>query len=96
MHMPAAPTLSIKLEPAVKERLAVLATHKKRTSHALMREAIEEYVAREEARRSFDEEAVRSWEHFQETGLHATFDEVDAWLGSIGTDQELTAPTCHK
>lgn len=96
MHMPATPTLSIKLEPAIKDRLSVLAAHKKRTSHALMREAIEEYIAREEARRSLDEEAVRTWEHYQETGLHATLDEVDAWLGSIGMEQELTAPTCHK
>lgn len=97
MHMPAAaPTLSIKLEPEVRDRLSALAEHKKRSSHALMREAIGEYVSREEARRDFDAEALRSWEHYQETGQHTTLAEVDTWLASIGTDKELPAPTCRK
>lgn len=93
--MPAAPTLSIKLEPDVRDRLSALAEHKKRSTHALMREAIAEYVGREEARRDFDAEAARAWEHYDETGLHTNFAEVDRWLASVGTDNELSVPECH-
>jgi predicted transcriptional regulator len=28
--------------------------------------------------------------------LHATADEVDSWLDSWGSDNELPAPICHK
>lgn len=90
-----AATVSIKLEPLVRDRLSTLAAHKKRSTHALMRDAIDEYVSREEARRSFDEEALRAWEHYQETGLHASHEEVDTWLASIGSSKELPAPPCH-
>ena len=32
----------------------------------------------------------------QATGLYATAEEVDEWLASWGTDNELPAPECHE
>jgi hypothetical protein len=52
-----------------------------------MREAIEQYVAREEARESFKQEAYASWSAYQETGRHLTGDEVRDWLGRWGSCQ---------
>ena len=50
----------------------------------------------EEANQSFITEALASWAHFQETGLHVTLDEVLDWLSTWGTSSEKEAPVCHK
>ncbi|WP_375450067.1 CopG family ribbon-helix-helix protein [uncultured Devosia sp.] len=87
--------VSVKLDDDMKDRIQSLAESKRRSAHWIMREAIQEYVSREEARRSFIADAEESWRHFQETGLHVTGEEMDAWLSSWGTDEELDAPECH-
>jgi len=61
-----------------------------------MREAIREYVEREEARESFRQEALASWTSYQETGRHLTGQEVREWLKSWGTDAEAELPECHE
>ena len=60
-----------------------------------MREAIAQYVEREEAREGLKEEALASWAAYQETGRHLTGEEVRAWLNTWGTDQETEAPDCR-
>jgi predicted transcriptional regulator len=87
---------SVKLDLDLQDRLQQLAATRQRSAHWLMREAIKQYVEREEARESFKNEALASWAHYQETGLHLTGDEVFAWLDSWGTDAETKAPDCHK
>jgi predicted transcriptional regulator len=91
----ASPT-SIKLDDDLKGRVQHLADARRRSAHWLMREAIEQYVAREEKREAFKQEALDAWEEYQSTGLHATGSEVEKWLASWGTDNELPAPECHK
>jgi len=41
----------------------------KRTPHYLMKEAILEYVKKEEARQNFIKAAKTAFEHYKETGL---------------------------
>lgn len=91
----ASPT-SLKLDDKMKERVQHLANSRKRTSHWIMREAIAQYVEREEKREALQRDTLQAWEEFQETGLHATAEEVDRWLASWGTEDELPAPECHK
>jgi predicted transcriptional regulator len=86
---------SVKLDPELKGRVQNLADARKRSSHWIMREAIREYVEREEWRESFDREARESWEEYQRTGVHLTMDEVSAWLETWGTDEETDPPECH-
>lgn len=88
--------LSVKLDPDIRARIEHLAQARHRTTHWLMREAISQYVEREEKREAFRQDAIRAWEEYQETGLHATAAEVDAWLVSWGTESERPAPQCHK
>ena len=83
---------SVKLEPELKERVQKLALARKRTSHWLMKEAIEQYVAREEVRQADHRDAIESWEEYQRTGLHITGDELIEWLETWGTDNEKPAP----
>ena len=86
---------SVKLDEALTKRLKRLAGRRHRSPHALMREAIREYVEREEARESFKEEALASWTAFQETGRHLTGEELRDWLDTWGSDAETEVPDCH-
>lgn len=87
---------SIKLDDDLKGRIQHLAVARRRTSHWIMREAIAQYVDREEKREAFRLETLKAWDEFQATGLHATAEEVDRWLESWGTENELPAPACRK
>lgn len=87
---------SIKLDDDMKGRVRHLAEARKRTSHWIMREAIAQYVEREEKRETLRCNTLQAWEEFKETGLHATVEEVDQWLETWGTEDELPAPECHK
>ena len=60
-----------------------------------MREAIAQYVEREEARESFKQEALASWAEYQATGQHLTGGEVRDWLRGWGSEAEADLPECH-
>lgn len=91
----ATPT-SIKLDDELKGRVQHLADARRRTSHWIMREAIAQYVEREEKRETLNQDTLKAWEEFKATGVHATAEEVDKWLASWGTENELPAPVCRK
>ncbi len=88
--------MSVKIDAETRARIEHLAEARNRTTHWIMREAISQYVEREEKREAFREDVIQAWNEYQETGLHATAGEVDAWLESWGSDNELPAPACHK
>ena len=87
---------SVKLDDDLKDRIQQLADIRHRSAHWIMREAIRNYVEREEARESFKQEALASWTAYQETGQHLTGQEARDWLNSWGTDEETTLPQCHE
>lgn len=88
--------VSVKLEPEIRSRINSLAVAKRRTPHWMMREAIRQYVVREEFQETLRKDTLAAWEEFQETNLHATAQEVENWLESWGDEDELPAPECHK
>lgn len=92
----AAKTLSVKLDADMRTRLENLAEARQRSAHWVMREAINQYVEREEKHEAFRQATIKAWDEYQETGLHATADEVNVWLNSWGSANELPAPLCHK
>ena len=49
-----------------------------------------------QAKMEYEAQAIRSFENFQQTGLHVTHDELQAWANSLTSDMPLEAPTCHK
>jgi predicted transcriptional regulator len=93
--MPAASTTSIKLDDATKDRVQRLAAARRRSAHWLMREAIEQYVEREEKREDLKQSAFAAWADYQATGLYATAEEADAWLAKLEAGQEADPPPCH-
>jgi len=52
-------------------------------------------LEREERRDALRIDTLQAWEDYRATGLHATADEVDAWLATWGTDDERPAPARH-
>ena len=88
--------VTIMLDDADQDRIASLASAKKRTPHYLMKEAILEYLQKEEVRQNFVAAAESSFVHYMETGLHITLDEFDSWVDQVQLDPNTPIPACHK
>jgi predicted transcriptional regulator len=93
--MPAPSTTSLKLDTELKARIQRLAAARRRSPHWIMREAVEQYVGREEQREQLRRDALAAWAHYQTTCLHATAEEADAWLAKLEAGQDAEAPECH-
>ena len=93
--MPTPSTTSIKLDNKLKERVQRLAQARRRSAHWIMREAVEQYVGREEKREQYRQDALAAWSEYQATGLHATAEEADAWLSKLEAGEDAEAPSCH-
>lgn len=87
--------VAIKIDLDMKERVKRLAESRHRTPHWLMREAISQYVEREEKREAFRQDGIRAWNEYQATGLHVTTEEADAWLTKLEAGQDVAPPECH-
>lgn len=87
--------VAIKIDRDTKERVKRLATARNRTPHWLMREAISQYVEREEKREAFRQDGIKAWNDYRATGLHITAEEADAWLAKLQAGQDAEPPECH-
>ena len=83
-------TLSIRLKPETKKRLAKLAKISGRSSNFLISDAVESYVADQE--RMLAE--VRQADRQLKSGHYVKHEDMKAWLLSWGTDRELPPPKC--
>jgi len=41
-------------------------------------------------------DVLAAWEHYQNTGLHLTGDETDAWLAKLEAGRRIAQPKCHR
>ncbi len=89
-------SVTVKLDRVDRDRIATLAYAKKRTPHYLMKQAILEYVQREETRQNFIMAAEASFEHYKEAGLHITLDEFDIWVDQVQENPDAPIPKCHR
>src|SRR3977135_304763 len=81
-------TLSIRLNPETKKRLARLAKGSGRSSNFLIADAVEVYVSDQE--RMLAE--VRQADRQVKSGHYIRNEDMKAWLLSWGTDHELPIP----
>ena len=86
---------SVKLSPELHSRVKSLADSRNQSVHAVMRQAIENYVTREEKREAWRKEGMEAWEEYQKTGLHLTNREVVEWMDKIIAGEKATMPKCH-
>ena len=83
-------SLSVRLKPETKKRLAKLAQASGRSSNFLISDAIESYVADQERLMAEISQADRQ----VKSGHYIRNEDVKAWLLSWGTKQELPVPKC--
>jgi predicted transcriptional regulator len=93
--MPTTSTTSIKLDSKMKQRVQRLAASRRRSPHWVLREAVEQYVEREEKREQFRQDALAAWNHYQTTGQHVTAGEADKWLAKLEAGKDAAPPICH-
>lgn len=61
MPTAAAKTVSVKLDHEMRDRIKHLAEIRHRTTHWVMKEAIQQYVEREEKREAFRQATLAAW-----------------------------------
>jgi predicted transcriptional regulator len=83
-------TLSVRLKPEIKRRLARLAKASGRTSNFLISDAVESYVADQERLLAETRQADRQ----VASGHYIKHEDMKAWLLSWGTKHELPPPKC--
>ena len=88
--------VAIKIDEDIKARVKRLAEARNRTAHWLMREAITQYVDREEKRESFRQDTLKAWEEYRTTGNHVSADEADAWFAKLELGHDIEPPECHE
>jgi predicted transcriptional regulator len=81
-------TLSIRLDPEVRQRLEALARQSKRSKSFLAAEAIAAFVAQEEWQLAEVEAGIAE----VEAGQSVPHDEVVGWLKSWGSKKEKRSP----
>lgn len=87
--------MSVKLDQETRTRIEHLAESRHRTTHWMMREAIQQYVEREEKREAFRQDGIKAWNEYRATGLHVMQEEADAWLAKLEAGQDVEPPACR-
>lgn len=85
-------TMGVKMDETTRDRLKSLSAAKQRSAHWLMREAIREYLDKEEKIENRNQEADAAWAEYQRTGQFVSNEAVTAWLDTWGTDKESQCP----
>ena len=88
-------SLAVSLDTVLQKKVQQIMALQRSSFDSVVRQALREYVEREEKKMQFQQEAITAWQDFQQDGLHLTGDEVMAWLNSWGTKQETEIPKCH-
>jgi predicted transcriptional regulator len=83
-------TLSVRLKPEIKRRLAKLAEESGRSSNFLISDAVEAYVADQDRMRA----EIRQADRQVKSGHYIKHEDMKAWLLSWGTDRERPTPKC--
>lgn len=84
--------VALKLDADTKERLQALAASRQRSAHWLMKEAVVQYVQREERQEALRQDALKAWSDYQDTGLYVSAEEAYAWLDQLEQGDDVPPP----
>ena len=93
--MPGSTVTTLQLDPDTSARVQRLAEARHLSAEVLMREAVQQYVAREEALEQAMDGEHPAWMEHQASGLHPTFEKADAWLAKLEAGEDVPPPDCH-
>ena len=80
---------------ALRNRVQKLAAARKHSAHALMLQAIETYMDREERREELRQAGICAHDEYMQTGLHLSNAEVKTWLAELAQGNAAPPPECH-
>jgi predicted transcriptional regulator len=84
--------MGVKLDEETRGRLKSLGESRQRSAHWLMREAIREYLEKEEAIEARNREADEAWADYKRSGKFVSHEAMVAWLDTWGSDQDQEGP----
>lgn len=85
------PTIGVKLDDEIRERLKRLGERRDRSPHWLMKTAIREYLEREERWEREREEDEERWQHYVETGAFIAHADMMQWLEGLAGQADALA-----
>jgi len=86
----------VRVDAPLRERVRSIAEQKKRSANSIMKEAIEKFVVAEERRAAFQRAVLQSMRDYEETGLHLTLAEIEAWMDESSRSGKIVdMPACH-
>lgn len=94
--MPANRPVAIQIDDEIRARVKRLADARQRTPHGLIREAIIQYVDREEKRETSRLATLKAWDDKRSSGLFVTSEEADAWLARLEQGEDAEPPEFHR
>ncbi len=89
-------TMGVKLDEETRDRLKALAEARRRSAHWLMKEAINQYLEREEEVEQRNREADDAWAEYRRTGQSVSHEAMSAWLDTWGTAKEGPCPDIER
>ena len=98
---------ALTVHPDQQRALEAIASAQHRSPEELVHDAIEFYLSMQSQQAELaghfpleNEEAElqraeESWQHYQQTGLHLTQQEVSSWIDRLEKDPDAKLPPCH-
>jgi predicted transcriptional regulator len=83
---------AIKLDAETYNRLKALGETSQRSPHWLMKEAIKQFIIREEEAQKLRQETLKRIKNYEATGETVPYEVIDAWLATWGTENEGQCP----
>ena len=83
---------AVKLDEEIYNRLKVLGEARRRSPHWLMKEAIQQFLEREEEAEHIRQDTLERWARFEATGEAVNHESVETWLETWGTEREGKCP----
>ena len=83
---------AVKLDGDTYDRLKALGKTRQRAPHWLMKEAIRQFLDREEEAEHVRRDTLERWAQFEATGEAIDHDTVATWIKTWGSDNEASCP----
>ncbi len=81
--------------PVMLEKVDAVAQKYHLSRAQVVETALAQYLEKEADTQQYIAQTKASWEHYTQTGLHVTEEEVISWMKTWGQNQEPEIPQCH-
>lgn len=84
--------LGVRIDADLENRLAALAEKTQRSKSYLVKQAISDYLQRQEVIAERNAETLTNWAEYNATGVAVDGDVVNEWIASWGAEDEKPCP----